>query len=223
MSAGQAIVYVIDDEVLVREAIGALCRSTGLEARLFGSPEEFPDEDLPHQPSCIVLDVRFPGTAPTGLDLQRKLAAAGILIPIIFISGHADVQISVEAMKLGAIEFLSKPFREQEILDAIRFGIERDRMRLRREESLHEIRTLVGGLTERERDIMQLIAQGLLTKQIAAQLRLSEVTVKVHRAHLMRKLNLRSLVELVRLVDCMEPSGPKATRRSLEHFPGHFM
>jgi FixJ family two-component response regulator len=151
-----------------------------------------------------VLDVRFPATAPTGLELQRTLVLSGILTPIIFISGHADVRISVEAMKHGAIEFLPKPFREQEILDAIRHGIERDRARLERDDVLRGFRSRIGELTAREHDIMLLTAQGLLVKQVAAKLQLSEVTVKVHRARLMKKLQVRSLVELVRLVDSVD-------------------
>lgn len=212
MSSSVATVYVIDDEADVREAIGSLCRSTGLQVRLFESTEDFLGQDHRDGPSCIVLDVRFPATAPTGLELQRTLINSGILTPIIFISGHADVQISVEAMKHGAIEFLPKPFREQEILDAIRHGIERDRARLQREDILREFRSRIDELTAREHDIMLLTAQGLLVKQIAAKLQLSEVTVKVHRARLMKKLQVRSLVELVRLVDGVEPAEPGAVR-----------
>lgn len=203
MNAIQPTVYVIDDEEEVREAIGNLCRSTGLQVKLFALTEAFVGEYLQNGPSCLVLDVRFPATAPTGLELQRTLIETGISIPIVFISGHADVRISVEAMKRGAVEFLPKPFREQELLDAIRHGIERDCARLKREEALGEIKRRVGALTAREHEIMVLIAEGLLTKQIAAKLRVSEVTVKVHRVRVMRKLKVRSPVELVRMVDSM--------------------
>ena len=203
MNAIQPTVYVIDDEEEVREAIGSLCRSAGLPVKLFALTEAFLGECLQNGPSCLVLDVRFPATASTGLELQCRLLEAGISIPIVFISGHADVRISVEAMKRGAVEFLPKPFREQELLDAIRHGIERDYARLKREEDLGEINRRVGALTAREREIMMLIAEGLMAKQIAAKLRLSEVTVKVHRARVMRKLKVRSPVELVRLVDGM--------------------
>ncbi|WP_247409505.1 response regulator [Bradyrhizobium sp. 23] len=158
MSSGQATVYVIDDEIQIRTAIGSLCEETGHQVKLFASTDEFLGETISGGPSCLVLDVRFPGTAPTGLELQRRLAETGVLIPIVFISGHSDVRVSVEAMKRGAVEFLPKPFREQEILDAIRHGIERDRRRLEREDSVREARQRVQTLTAREREIMLLMA-----------------------------------------------------------------
>ncbi|OKO92120.1 regulator [Bradyrhizobium sp. NAS80.1] len=201
--SNQATVYVVDDEAQIRNAIGSLCEETGHQVRLFASTDEFLAESLASGPSCLVLDVRFPGTSPTGLELQRKLAESGVQIPIVFISGHADVRVSVEAMKRGAVEFLPKPFREQEILDAIRHGIERDRRRLERESAEHEARQRVQTLTAREREIMLLMAEGLVAKQIAAKLGVSEVTVKVHRARMMRKLGLRSPIEVVRLIDSM--------------------
>lgn len=204
MSSNQATVYVVDDEIQIRDAIGNLCEETGHQVRLFASTDEFLTESLSTGPSCLVLDVRFPGTSPTGLELQRKLAESGVPIPIVFISGHSDVRVSVEAMKWGAIEFLPKPFREQEILDAIRHGIERDRKRLEREDVLRDARQRVETLTVREREIMQLMADGLVAKQIAAKLSVSEVTVKVHRARMMRKLELRSPIEVVKLIDSME-------------------
>jgi FixJ family two-component response regulator len=203
MSSGQATVYVIDDEIQIRTAIGSLCEETGHQVKLFASTDEFVAGSISDGPSCLVLDVRFPGTAPTGLELQRRLAETGVLIPIVFISGHSDVRVSVEAMKRGAVEFLPKPFREQEILDAIRHGIERDRRRLEREDSVREARQRVETLTAREREIMLLMAEGLVAKQIAARLGVSEVTAKVHRARMMRKLELRSPIEVVRLVDSM--------------------
>lgn len=203
MNSNKATVYVVDDETQIRNAIGSLCEETGHQVRLFASTDEFLAESLANGPSCLVLDVRFPGTSPTGLELQRKLAESGVQIPIVFISGHADVRISVEAMKRGAVEFLPKPFREQEILDAIRHGIERDRKRLEREGAVREARQRVETLTTREREIMLLMAEGLVAKQIAAKLGVSEVTVKVHRARMMRKLELRSPIEVARLIDSM--------------------
>ncbi len=203
MNLNQATVYVVDDEIQIRNAIGSLCEETGHQVRLFASTDEFLTESLSNGPSCLVLDVRFPGTSPTGLELQRRLAEAGVPIPIVFISGHSDVRVSVEAMKHGAVEFLPKPFREQEILDAIRHGIERDRRRLERADSVREARQRVETLTAREREIMLLMAEGLIAKQIAAKLGVSEVTIKVHRARMMRKLELRSPIEVARLIDSM--------------------
>jgi FixJ family two-component response regulator len=203
MISNQATVYIVDDEIEIRKVIGSLCEETGHQVRLFASTDDFLTERLSNGPSCLVLDVRFPGTSPTGLELQRKLAEAGVPIPIVFISGHSDVRVSVEAMKRGAVEFLPKPFREQEILDAIRHGIERDRRRLAREGAVREARQRVEMLTAREREIMLLMAEGLVAKQIAAKLGVSEVTVKVHRARMMRKLELRSPIEVVRLIDSM--------------------
>lgn len=203
MISNQATVYVVDDEIQIRNAIGSLCEETGHQAKLFASTDEFLTESLSDGPSCLVLDVRFPGTSPTGLELQRRLAKSGVPIPIVFISGHPDVRVSVEAMKLGAIEFLPKPFREQEILDAIRHGIERDRRRLKWEDTVREARQRVETLTTREREIMLLMSEGLVAKQMAAKLQLSEVTVKVHRARMMRKLELRSPIEVARLIDNM--------------------
>jgi FixJ family two-component response regulator len=211
MSSGQATVYIVDDEIQIRTAIGHLCEETGHQAKLFASTEEFLAESISEGPSCLVLDVRFPGLSPTGLELQSRLAEAGVSIPIVFISGHPDVRVSVEAMKRGAVEFLPKPFREQEILDAIRHGIERDRRRMEREDTTREARQRVEALTAREREIMLLMAEGLVAKQIAARLGVSEVTAKVHRARMMRKLGLRSPIEVVRLIDSIGREG-EATR-----------
>jgi FixJ family two-component response regulator len=205
MSSSSAMIYVIDDDEQIRSALGNLCQDAGLQVRLFGSTDEFLAQQLSDGPSCLVLDVRFPGTSPTGLELQRTLADSGVSVPIVFISGHSDIRISVEAMKRGAVEFLPKPFREQEFLDAVRLGVERDRRRLERELVVREARQRVEGLTARERDILLLMAEGLVAKQIAARLHVSEVTVKVHRARLMRKLQLRSPIEVVRLVDSIRP------------------
>ncbi|WP_407170582.1 response regulator transcription factor [Bradyrhizobium sp. ORS 111] len=207
MSESQATVYVVDDKADVRESIGCLCEEVGLNVKLFASPEEFLEKYLRNGPSCLVLDIRFPGTSATGLELQNILASSGNPIPIVFISAHADVRTSVEAMKRGAVEFLPKPFREQELLDAIRFGLERDRSRRSREHALREVKVLIEALTAREHEIMLLMAEGLLAKQIAARLRVSEVTVKAHRIRVMRKLKLRSPIEVARLVDSVSAGG----------------
>ena len=207
MSESKATVYVVDDKADVREAIGGLCEEVGLDVKLFASPEEFLDKCLRSGPSCLVLDIRFPGTSATGLELQRVLVESGNLIPIVFISANADVRTSVEAMKRGAVEFLSKPFREQELLDAIRIGLERDRARRIREDGLREVKLLVEALTAREHEIMLLMAEGLLAKQIAAKLCVSEVTVKAYRIRVMRKLKLRSPIEVARLVDSITAAG----------------
>ena len=213
MISNQATVYVVDDEMQIRNAIGSLCEETGHQVRLFASTDEFLTESLSDGPSCLVLDVRFPGTSPTGLELQRRLAESGVPIPIVFISGHSDVRVSVEAMKRGAVEFLPKPFREQEILDAIRHGIDRDRRRMEREDAVRGARQRVETLTVREREIMQLMAEGLVAKQIAAKLQLSEVTVKVHRARMMRKLELRTPIEVARLIDSMAQETARSAAR----------
>lgn len=213
MSSGPATVYVVDDEVQIRTAIGSLCEETGHQVKLFASTNEFLAQPIASGPSCLVLDVRFPGTSPTGLELQCRLVEMGLPIPIVFISGHSDIRISVEAMKRGAVEFLPKPFREQEILDAIRHGLERDRRRLEREDTVREARQRVETLTAREREIMLLMAEGLVAKQIAARLGVSEVTAKVHRARMMRKLELRTPIEVVRLIDSM--SGEAERKRSV--------
>src|SRR3954466_9827763 len=203
MSSGQATVYVIDDEIQIRTAIGSLCEETGHQVKLFASTDEFLGEIISAAPPGALLRVRFPAPAPTGLELERRPAETGVLIPIVFISGHSDVRVSVEAMKRGAVEFLPKPFREQEILDGIGQGIERDRRRLEREDGGREARQRVETLAAREREIMLLMAEGLVAKQIAARLGVSEVTAKVHRTRMMRKLELRSPIEVVRLVDSM--------------------
>ncbi|MCP3468219.1 MULTISPECIES: response regulator transcription factor [unclassified Bradyrhizobium] len=205
MRTSPPTIYVIDDDEQIRTLLRDLCHDAGFEAKLFGSTDKFLAEQLSDGPSCLVLDVRFPGTSPTGLDLQQALANSGVLVPIVFISGYSDIRVSVEAMKRGAVEFLPKPFREQELLDAIRLGLERDRRRMERELVVQEERRRFEKLTVRERDILLLIADGLVAKQIAARLNVSETTVKVRRARMMQKLQLRSPVEVVRLVDNIRP------------------
>jgi FixJ family two-component response regulator len=195
-------VLIIDDDPAMRASLERLLRSVSLDARLFASVPDFLSSKLPNAPTCLVLDVRLPGRS--GLDFQRDLAAAGIQIPIIFITGHGDIPMSVEAMKGGAIEFLTKPFRDQALLDAIQLGLDRDRVRRERAQALVTLRERFEALTPREREIMVQVAQGRLSKQIAADIGISETTVKVHRSNLMRKMKARSLPELGRIADVLE-------------------
>ncbi|MBB2830587.1 UNVERIFIED_ORG: FixJ family two-component response regulator [Rhizobium esperanzae] len=193
------IVYIIDDDASVREGLGDLLRSVGLEVLTFASSQEFLDSKRPDVPGCIILDVRLPGRS--GLEFQSMLTSLGIELPVIFISAHSDIPISVRAMKAGAIEFLTKPLREQELLDAAYAGIERDCARRQQVALIAELRSRYDSLTPREREIMNLVVAGSVNKQIAAQVGLSEVTVKVHRGHVMQKMQARSLVDLVRMAD----------------------
>ncbi|MBB2842035.1 UNVERIFIED_ORG: FixJ family two-component response regulator [Rhizobium etli] len=193
------IVYIIDDDTSVREGLGDLLRSVGLEVLTFASSQEFLDSKRPDVPGCIILDVRLPGRS--GLEFQSMLTSLGIELPVIFISAHSDIPISVRAMKAGAIEFLTKPLREQELLDAAYAGIERDCARRQEVALIAELRSRYDSLTPREREIMNLVVAGSVNKQIAAQVGLSEVTVKVHRGHVMQKMQARSLVDLVRMAD----------------------
>jgi FixJ family two-component response regulator len=201
MNENESRVFIIDDDAQVRSSLVNLLRSVDLGVDAFASTDEFLRVDLPNVPSCLVLDVRFPGSAPSGLDFQRKLIEADIQLPVVFITGHGDVPMSVQAMKSGAIEFLLKPVREQELLDAIRRGIERDRQRRDQDKALASLRRRFESLTAREREIMLLVTRGLLNKQIAGELGLSEVTVKVHRGHVMQKMQAKSLADLVRMSD----------------------
>ncbi|AHG49142.1 chemotaxis protein CheY (plasmid) [Rhizobium leguminosarum bv. trifolii CB782] len=195
------IVYIIDDDASVREGLGDLLRSVGLEVLTFASSQEFLDSKRPDVPGCIILDVRLPGRS--GLEFQSMLTSLGIELPVIFISAHSDIPISVRAMKAGAIEFLTKPLREQELLDAAYAGIERDCARRQEVALIAELRSRYDSLTPREREIMNLVVAGSVNKQIAAQIGLSEVTVKVHRGHVMQKMQARSLVDLVRMADSL--------------------
>jgi FixJ family two-component response regulator len=199
MREEQSVVYVIDDDPSMRDTLEDLFRSVRLEVRVFASTQEFLAARRPDAPACLVLDVRLPGQS--GLDFQRGLAASGLDLPIVFITGHGDVPMAVQAMKAGAIEFLTKPFRDQELLDAIQAGIERDRSRRRGAPLVAELRTRLDSLTERERQIMALVVSGQLNKQIAAELAVSQMTVKVHRGQIMRKMRANSLPELVRMAD----------------------
>ena len=197
--AERSMVCVIDDDPSIRDALEDLLASAGLEARLFGSTQEFLRSYRPDVPMCLVLDIRMPGMS--GLDFQRELARLSILIPIVFITAHGDVPTTVRAMKAGAIEFLTKPFRDQDLLDAIHLGIERDRERRQDAAITADLKQRLAVLTEGERQVMAFVVSGLLNKQIAAELGVSEITVKVRRGHMMRKLQVRSLPELVRMAD----------------------
>jgi FixJ family two-component response regulator len=199
MSDGQAIVFVIDDDESMRRSLATLLRSVGLDARVFSSPQEFMSAGRPDAPACLVLDVRLPGQS--GLAFQERLAQEGIALPIIFITGHGDVPMTARAMKAGAVEFLTKPFDEQVLLDAIHAAIERDRRKRRDAAGLAELTVLYRALTERERQVMGLVVTGRVNKQIAAELGLSLVTVKVHRGQVMRKMLAKSVPELVRMAD----------------------
>jgi FixJ family two-component response regulator len=194
-----AVVFVIDDDPSMRAALEDLISSVGLQARLFASPQEFLQGPLSDVPGCLVLDVRLPGMS--GLTFQKELERVGIALPIIFITGHGDIPMSVRAMKAGAVEFLTKPFHDQEMLDAIHAAIERDKHRRRQALVVTELRERYYTLTERERQIMTLVVTGRANKQIAAELNLSEMTVKVHRGQAMRKMQAESLPELVRMAD----------------------
>jgi FixJ family two-component response regulator len=202
MTKPDTIVFVVDDDPSVREALHGLIQSVGLCAKTFGSAQEFLSSKLPDAPACLVLDIRLPGLS--GLDLQRELVKAGIKLPIIFITGHGDIPMSVRAMKAGAFEFLTKPFRDQDLLDAIQQAIERDRIARQERVEMVELRRRFDSLTPREQQVMELVVTGLLNKQIAAELGTSEVTIKVHRGQLMRKMGANSLPDLVRMAGKLE-------------------
>lgn len=199
MADANGTVLVVDDDPALRESVGRLLRSLGLDTQLFASISNFLESDPPDGPACLVLDVRMPGKS--GLDLQRELAAANTELPIIFITGHGDIPMSVQAMKGGAIEFLTKPFRDQDLLDAIQLGLSRDRVRRENEKTLVILRERFASLSPRERDIMIQVARGRLSKQIAGDIGIAEGTVKVHRSRAMQKMKARSLPELGRMAD----------------------
>jgi FixJ family two-component response regulator len=194
-------VFVVDDDASVREALGSLLRSVDLEVETFGSAAEFLRAQLPDAPSCLVLDVRLPGVS--GLDFQGELARSGIRIPIIFVTGHGDIPMTVKAMKAGAVEFLTKPFRDQDMLDAIQLALERDRTRREQDGRLTQLKTLFGSLTSREQEVIGFVTAGLMNKQIAAEMGVSVITVKVHRGNVMRKMGAKSLTDLVRMADAL--------------------
>jgi FixJ family two-component response regulator len=203
----EAIVFVVDDDPSMRKALSNLFRSVGLRAEVFGSARELLESELPEVASCLVLDIRLPG--PSGLDFQAELAKANIQIPIIFMTGHGDIPMTVKAMKAGAVDFLTKPFRDQDMLDAVAIAIERDRERRKDEKIVAELRAVFETLTARERDVLALVASGLMNKQIAAEIGLAEITVKIHRGHIMRKMGAKSLADLVRMAEMLGVRRPK--------------
>jgi FixJ family two-component response regulator len=203
----QPIVFVIDDDDSLREALKNLFGMVGLRAETFAKPAEFMNRKLPDVPACIVLDIRLPGMS--GLELQTELATADIKIPIIFMTGHGDIPMTVRAMKAGAVEFLPKPFRDQDMLDAVQLALKRDQTRREAEQADAQFRRNFESLSSREREVMALVAAGFMNKQIAFQLGLAEVTVKLHRGNLMRKMNAQSVAELARMAQILGITGPK--------------
>ena len=195
VSAKEQIVFVVEDDPSIRRALTNLFQSVGLEVEVFGSASEMLQGKLPDVASCLVLDVRLPGQS--GLDFQAELAKAKIQIPIIFMTGHGDIPITVRAMKGGAVDFLTKPFRDQDMLDAVTMAIERDRKRREADRNVADVQTHFETLTSRERDILALVSSGLMNKQVAAELGLAEITVKIHRGHIMKKMGAKSLADLV--------------------------
>ena len=208
MTAAEAMVFVVDDDVGTRESLKNLIRSVGLRVEAFASAQDFLRSTRPDVPGCLVLDVRLPGLS--GLDLQKRMAEVELEIPIVFITGHGDIPMSVRAMKAGAVEFLTKPFRDQELLDAIQQALERDRNAREQRAEIEELRSRYRLLTPREREVMALVVTGLLNKQIAGELGTSEASVKVHRQHVMEKMRAGSLAALVRMADRVGIHTPKS-------------
>jgi FixJ family two-component response regulator len=201
----QPVVFVVDDDASVCAALKSLFGSVGLRVETFGSAPDFLDRRLPDAPSCLVLDVRLPGLS--GLDFQTELTKADIRIPIVFVTGHGDIPMTVRAIKAGAVEFLTKPFRDQELLDAVQLGLKRDRARREDERATADLRARFAALTPREKEVISLVTTGLMNKQIAGDMGVSEITVKVHRGNAMRKLGAKSLADLVKMMDALRRVG----------------
>ncbi|MBJ7401928.1 MAG: response regulator transcription factor [Bradyrhizobium sp.] len=210
-SAQSPVVMIVDDDAAIRASLDSLFRSIGLETRLFSSPSELLGGTLPDGPACIVLDIRLPGVS--GLDLQGQLTRQGIDFPIVFMTGHGDIPMSVRAMKAGAVDFLSKPFRDQDMLDAVTLALERDTQRRTQSAALDDLRAQYETLTSREREVMGYVTAGLMNKQVAGLMELSEITVKIHRGNVMRKMGVRSLADLVRKAEAL---GVSQTRGNTE-------
>ena len=194
-------VLVVDDDPSLRESLSSLFRSVGMRAELYGSASELLRSKLPDGPSCLILDIRLPEVS--GLDIQAQLTEAGIRLPIIFMTGHGDIPMSVRAMKAGAVDFLAKPFRDQDMLDAVNGALDRDKQRRESDRALSELQTLLRTLTAREREVMAYVATGLMNKQIAGEMELSEITVKIHRGRLMKKMGARTLADLVKMAGAL--------------------
>lgn len=208
-AGGEPVVLVVDDDIAIRESLASLFQSVGLQVRVFGSAPALLQSSLPNAPSCLVLDIRLPGIS--GLDFQVDLEKAGIRIPIIFMTGHGDIPMSVQAMKAGAIDFLTKPLRPQEMIHAVTRALAADQKRRAEEKTVSDLRLLYDSLTPRERDVLALVTAGMMNKLIAEELGISEITVKVHRSHVMRKMRTRSLADLARIADTLgiRPARPK--------------